>query len=425
MSYYNADHVRNRASGNWLLILGELAPDLEPALKKKRGHVSCPVHQGKDGFRLFKDAHRTGGGICSTCGPRHDGFELLMWINRWSFKECLKEVGDLLGCEKSGNKEPSVRLAHKNAAPQPAAHSVQSGQVKQITSSSIGEAQDDKDNVVPLFKGTHRPWLIERQIEMEKRLEREKKYSAQLYEKIVKVWNECVPITSEITGPMRLYFKSRGLFFKAEKVMESDSIRFNPNMSYYDEDGNLVGKFPAIVCAIRDVNGTLVTLHRTYLTEGGTKAVLEDPKKMMPVPDGMDVNGASIRLGEPTEGILGVAEGLETALSAYRATQIPVWSTVNATLMGSFQIPEGVHTVLIWADKDRSGAGEQYANILKAKVLASGRNAFIVMPRMAIPPKAKGVDWNDVLMSDGIIGFPNARQIREYVEKMRAQYASI
>lgn len=34
---------------------------------------------------------------------------------------------------------------------------------------------------------------------------------------------------------------------------------------------------------------------------------------MMPIPDGLDVNGAAIRLGEPTEGILGVAEGLETA----------------------------------------------------------------------------------------------------------------
>ena len=30
----------------------------------------------------------------------------------------------------------------------------------------------------------------------------------------------------------------------------------------------------------------------------------------------------AVRLGEPTEGILGLAEGLETALSAYRVTQI-------------------------------------------------------------------------------------------------------
>ena len=50
-----------------------------------------------------------------------------------------------------------------------------------------------------------------------------------------------------------------------------------------------------------------------------------------------------MRLGEPTEGILGLAEGLETALSAYRVTQIPVWSTVNATLMESVKIPAGVH----------------------------------------------------------------------------------
>lgn len=75
-------------------------------------------------------------------------------------------------------------------------------------------------------------------------------------------------------------------------------------MAYYDEDGNEVGKFPAIVCAIRDVEGNLVTLHRTYLTQNGKKAKVGNAKKMMPIPDGLDVNGAAIRLGEPTEGIL-------------------------------------------------------------------------------------------------------------------------
>ncbi len=62
-----------------------------------------------------------------------------------------------------------------------------------------------------------------------------------------------------------------------------------------------VGKFPAIVCAIRDVEGNLVTLHRTYLTQNGKKAKVGNAKKMMPIPDGLDVNGAAIRLGEPTE----------------------------------------------------------------------------------------------------------------------------
>ncbi|MBZ3672428.1 hypothetical protein JT305_10370 [Salmonella enterica subsp. enterica serovar Senftenberg] len=85
--------------------LAALAPHLEPALRKHGRHVSCPIHGGKDGFRLFKDAHLTGGGVCNTCGANHDGFELLMWLNNWDFKQCLSEVGDYLGVEKSN---PSI-----------------------------------------------------------------------------------------------------------------------------------------------------------------------------------------------------------------------------------------------------------------------------------------------------------------------------
>ncbi|EAB2091575.1 TPA_asm: hypothetical protein G3541_004674 [Salmonella enterica subsp. enterica serovar Heidelberg] len=106
MSYYKADTVREAANGNWLFILAALAPHLEPALRKPGRHVSCPIHGGKDGFRLFKDAHLTGGGVCNTCGANHDGFELLMWLNNWDFKQCLSEVGDYLGVEKE--QHPSI-----------------------------------------------------------------------------------------------------------------------------------------------------------------------------------------------------------------------------------------------------------------------------------------------------------------------------
>ncbi|STS99804.1 Uncharacterised protein [Klebsiella pneumoniae] len=78
---------------------------------------------------------------------------------------------------------------------------------------------------------------------------------------------------------MRLYFKNRELLFKVDEVEKTDCLRFNPAMAYYDEDGNEVGKFPAIVCAIRDVEGNLVTLHRTYLTQNGKKAKVGNAKR--------------------------------------------------------------------------------------------------------------------------------------------------
>ena len=70
--------VRQLAAGRWTEILEAVAPALEPALRRPGRHVPCPVHGGKDGFRLFRDVAQTGGGICNTCGAFHDGFAVLM-----------------------------------------------------------------------------------------------------------------------------------------------------------------------------------------------------------------------------------------------------------------------------------------------------------------------------------------------------------
>ncbi|MBJ7582853.1 DUF7146 domain-containing protein [Aeromonas veronii] len=560
MSYYKADTVRNAAVGNWLFILAALAPHLEPALRKPGRHVGCPIHGGRDGFRLFKDVHETGGGVCNTCGAFHDGFELLMWINNLDFKQCLIEVGEYLGVEKEDNQtqQPTLKPARAPAQASPVQqgpvmvnnklregkpHKVVSGTLiahgqapfdhkeenelnyfaelrtksnhdrtcwgvdleraisesgvqlgDEIVMTNLGrepvtvliQVKDEQGNVVkeqpmqthrntwvversnatvtefrarsnggvepvhgcevampvaaeqpvvpeaqaaitnqkvvPMFREQPKPWLLELQEEMAKRMERERAYSARLREKIEKIWEGCVPYSCRITEPMRLYLQSRELVFNVDEVEKSDCLRFHPEMAYYDEDGNEVGKFPAIVCAIRDVDGNLVTLHRTYLSKSGKKAKVVNAKKMMPIPDGLDVNGAAVRLGEPTEGILGLAEGLETALSAYRVTQIPVWSTVNATLMESVKIPAGVHTVLIWADKDKSVTGEKSANVLKAKLEKLGIQVYVLLPKLPIPAKAKGVDWNDVLMSQGTLGFPNARYLRDFIARRRAEY---
>jgi phage/plasmid primase-like uncharacterized protein len=377
--YYKADTVREAARGDWLFILAALAPQLEPALNRLGRHVLCPVHGGRDknGFRLFKDAHETGGGVCNSCDPFYypDGFSLLMWLNGWNFNECLKAVGDYLGAEK---KAPQINPS----------------------------------------------WLLELKKRQERRIARERAYRARLHQIIERVWNECVPLSSAKAQPMQLYFQSRRLLFKVAEVEKSDSLRFHPAMLYYDADGREVGKFPAIVCAIRDIKGHVVTLHRTYLTQNGKKADVACPKKMMPVPSGMSLKGASIRLGKPTEGILGVAEGIESALSPYRATRIPVWSSVNATLMESFEVPKGVHTVLIWADKDKSGTGQKAANALKARLKSQGISAYVLLPKLSVPDRAKSVDWNDVLVNQGLSGFPNARYLRDFIASRRVQHAS-
>ena len=294
--------------------------------------------------------------------------------------------------------------------------------------------QPSGKNVYPFPNGQDAPaWLKDAKQRAEKQMAAKKAGKAYASEKVEKVWNQCLVFPSPAAEPMRLYLMSRGLLFNEMATKECSDMRFHPALEYYEEKNEeliLVGRFPAIVCAIRSPSGEIITLHRTYLDSKGRKLAakfsdkqgnhykVENVKKMMSIPEGLDINGSAVRLGDPsTKGILGVAEGLETALSAYRATKIPVWSTVNAQLMETFEIPEEVHTLLIWADKDKSLRGEIAAIALEEKARNAGVNVIKLMPSMPIPGKTKGVDWNDVLMTQGILGFPRIANLMNHISK--------
>ena len=101
--------VKQEARGLWEGVLSALAPGLQPALQKVGRHVPCPVHGGKDGFRLFKNVKETGGGICNTCGGFDDGIALLQWYNEWTFPEAVDAVATALGLDRDQqNRSPNI-----------------------------------------------------------------------------------------------------------------------------------------------------------------------------------------------------------------------------------------------------------------------------------------------------------------------------
>lgn len=85
------EKLLDAVDGNWSYIYEDLAPNLHEALKSAPHHVPCPVHGGKDGFRLLPDFAKTGRGICNTCGSFR-GFGLLAWAKGYSFKDAVKDV---------------------------------------------------------------------------------------------------------------------------------------------------------------------------------------------------------------------------------------------------------------------------------------------------------------------------------------------
>lgn len=419
MPYYDASKVREAATGRWLEVLTYLADNqLNDALRKPGKHVTCPIHgtTGKgrgDGFRFFKDVVNTGGGVCNTCGTFHDGFELLIWLKGWDFRTTLNYVAEILQVPpEQNNRQP------RNSRPvRPAPVPVQRTNQAPEPQPEVVATQTPPETVVPMFQPTPER-LAEIQAMQVRLTKRVAKDAAEAQEKIERTWYESISLADGVPGPLFRYWKRRGILLRQDLLVKGDNVRFHPALPYYDEDehGNvvIVGKFPAMVAAIRDLEGNIITLHRTYLTPSGNKAKVECPRKMMSVPDDKTVTGAAIQLGGfPTDGVLGIAEGMETAMSAMRVYRIPTWSSVSATILERFEPPKGVKTVLVWADKDRSLTGQRSAQALKDALEPKGITVHILMPQR--PIKGKSVDWNDVLVSEGTWGFPAWNIMRRFI----------
>ena len=119
MPRYDIHAVKAAAQGHWDAIFSALAPTLAQAQDRPGQHVPCPVHGGTDGFRLFKHYAEKGDGICNTCGARTDGFDMLCWVNGWTFVQALTEVAKYLGLKPDNAHRPSEAPKAKAAGSVP------------------------------------------------------------------------------------------------------------------------------------------------------------------------------------------------------------------------------------------------------------------------------------------------------------------
>ena len=345
--------IKSAASGRWESILAALAPQLRPALERVGHHVPCPVHGGRDGYRVFADVAESGGSVCNTCGIHADGFSTLMWATGCDFPTTLAAVSDFLNLVRRESPMP-VRCI------------------------KIGESDGMRDEAARTA--------------------------------LNRVWNESVTLTNREAEPGRLYLARRGI-----GLAPPDTLRFHPNLAYY-EDSRLVGCFPALLAMVGNAAGSAVTIHRTYLTGDGQKAPVGAPKKMMRFPSGCRLAGGAIRLADPGY-VLGVAEGVETALAVMEGIGMPVWSAVNAYLLEHFVPPPEVRQVLVFADKDRPtpqhphGHGQEAARQLVQRLWKMGVKASAIVPAGEIPAGQKSLDWLDILNRDGQAGFPTLKSV--------------
>lgn len=318
----DAKSIKEQARGRWLEIFPLLDARLTDAVQRVGKHVPCPVHGGKDGFRLFAD-DQNGGGACNTCGTFADGFAVLQWLRGCSFYKSLKLVADLLN----------------------------NGTVP------------DQPNDAPIR-------------ESQPASERENDYKGAI---------KYLLDTSSRTPnrAARAYYERRGIAQTSEFI--TNSLKYHDSADVYHNGRRVVIdskplRYPCILGLARNARG-VTGLHQIYLTRDGANAASEisqivgseyGKKRMV----GRFARTA-VRFASAGKTLI-VCEGIETGLAIRLLTgsnSIAACGTAN--LMTSVDVPDCVENLLIYADNDMAGIAAAEKLKIRESVL---RNVEIYTP---------------------------------------------
>ncbi|MBW1939463.1 MAG: hypothetical protein JRI67_12025, partial [Deltaproteobacteria bacterium] len=142
-----------------------------------------------------------------------------------------------------------------------------------------------------------------------------------------KMYKNSNPLTGQCIASK--YLKSRGL------------STFPPTLRFLENcyEPATKTKMPAMLATFSAPDSEALTLHRTYLSKNSGKANLENCKLTMTPKKPMA--GGAVRLFPATE-LVGITEGIETAIAVHELYNIPVWAVLSTSLMISFQPPEGI-----------------------------------------------------------------------------------
>ncbi len=183
------------------------------------------------------------------------------------------------------------------------------------------------------------------------------------------IWQASRPASGT---PVETYLRHRGI-----TIPVPSSLRYNPAVRYTPSGLHL----PCMVAAVQGPDRRIVAIHRTYIRlDGRGKAGVVTPKKALgPLGPG------AVSLG-PVGQTLGIAEGIESGISAMQLFEISVWCALGSRL-DRIALPEEVRRVIIFADSGE--AGMEAANKALESFSDQGRQTEICVPDLG--------DFNDVL----------------------------
>lgn len=177
-------------------------------------------------------------------------------------------------------------------------------------------------------------------------------------------------------SPAEAYLAARGITRYSPQLRFAGKTPLGPR--------GAVRFLPAMLAAVRSDAG-VVAVHRTFLDGARPRlAGFEQPKRALGSP-----GKGAVRLAAPLGGRLGLAEGIETALSAMQIFDISCWATLGNERFGLVAIPESVRELVLFVDHDAGGALAE----TRARTAYALEGRRIVTQR----PDRPGADWNDIL----------------------------
>jgi len=200
-----------------------------------------------------------------------------------------------------------------------------------------------------------------------------------------RLWLASRPIAGTIA---ETYLRARGLDGPYPRV-----LRFNPTTILGSGANKRI--MPALIAAIENDVG-VVAVQRTFLDP---LDILHKPIAKPKVSLGL-LGGAAIRLAPASEE-LGLAEGIEDALTAMQWFGTPTWALGGVERLALVDIPERVRRVIVYSD--RGVAAERLLEKAWDHLAANGRE---VVDR---PPPEPFGDWNRALMASRAGDFDPAR----------------
>ncbi|MEE9290195.1 MAG: toprim domain-containing protein [Alphaproteobacteria bacterium] len=191
----------------------------------------------------------------------------------------------------------------------------------------------------------------------------------------LEIWRQAVPATDETLTAQ--YLRGRAITGPVPP-----SIRHHPNVVYPHSGLYL----PAMVAAIQAPDRRVIAVQLLFLDPRGSgKGQVSKSRLFLP---GACLGAGAVRLARATN-ILGLAEGIEDALSAMALTGIPVWCVCGVARFNSVEIPPTVTKVHLFAQNDPTDSGARKAVERAAQRFSGSR--WVVTRR----PPQKYQDWNE------------------------------